>query len=198
MRARVWKQWRMMLSIRAIDFSSSGMKISGNISRRQEALGAAETGIERAQSVLRANATNDWDLLLAGCGGGAVAGKGEILCDGATPIKNEPVIPNTVAPPPGTAETATTWGSFKTNVSYTVYVRNDPVETTANPAIDDEDKRVVIRSEGVGRDGLSFFAIEAVIAVTSPGSGAVGLTEQHLGGPTGGNSFKGTAIPIVP
>jgi len=188
------------VGLTAIMLSSSGMKVSGNIARRQEALGAAETGLERALGVLR-SFTGDWDPLLARtnasypCGTPSLPAdpiKGEILCDGAEALENRSVLGN--LPPAGTSGTPQEWQRFKDNQTYTVYIRNDPLDMPAANPPDDNDRRVVIRAEGRGRDGLSFFAIEAMVSIASGGPGSAGMTEQHLGGPTGSHSYKGTAI----
>jgi Tfp pilus assembly protein PilX len=176
------------VGLSALFLSNSGMRISGNLSRRQEALGAAETGTERALAILRTNATNDWDSLLVG---GCTATpfdptKGNILCDGATPLENVPVVATV---PDGLPAT---YGQY---LAYTVYIRNDPTEASGLGAFNDEDKRVVVRSEGVGRDGVSFFAIETIIAVTMPVDGT-GMTQQHLGGPRGSSSYMQTGIKL--
>ena len=54
----------LAVGLTAMWLSSSGMKMSGNLTRRQEALYAAEAGMEHARSVL-AN-TPIWDNLLNG------------------------------------------------------------------------------------------------------------------------------------
>jgi Tfp pilus assembly protein PilX len=190
------------VGLTALFLSSSGMKVSGNLTRRQEALAAAETGIDRASALINAtweaNKDMDWDCFLGSAGGasgcptgtsctptvGYDATKGNVLCDGTDPLENEPVVETE---PFGTTAGAT----YKQNLTYTVYVRNDPVEidsltkagiSSPPPAFNDEDKRVVIRSEGRGRDGLAFFGIEVVLAVTKDvAPSGTGYTEQHLG-----------------
>jgi len=186
------------VGLSALFLSNSGMRVSGNLSRRQEALGAAETGTERALDILRANATNDWDSLLGDltsatactAATGYTAVKGNILCDGTTPLENVQVVATVPTGLPA---------SYGDYLTYTVYIRNDPTETASSKLgpFDDEDKRVVIRSEGLGRDGVSFFAIETIIAVVFPQDGT-GMTSQHLGGPTGSSSYQGTAIKVGP
>ena len=180
----------LAVGLSALFLSNSGMRISGNLSRRQEALGAAETGTERALAILRTNATSDWDsLLVGGCTATAYdATKGNILCDGATPLENVKVVDSTELPPDMPS-------SFSDYLAYSVFIRNDPTEASGLGAFNDEDKRVIIRSEGVGRDGVSFFAIETIIAVTMPVEGT-GMTGQHLGGPTGSSSYVGTGIEL--
>lgn len=179
----------------AIYLSSSGMKISGNISRRQEALGAAETGLDRAQMLFADKGDQDWDKYLKAdaCGGSPfVNGKGRLLCDDTgTPVllKDIQVVTNVPDDLPAS------YGNF---LRYTVYIRNDQNETLARGNDDDEDKRIVVRAEGIGRDGISYFAIEAGIISTSPSAGALGYTGQSGGGPSGGNSFTGTTIPSPP
>jgi hypothetical protein len=50
-------------------------------------------------------------------------------------------------------------------IMYTVYIRNDDEEQagTYGSNVPDTDSRVVVRSEGIGRDGLSYVALEVVL-----------------------------------
>lgn len=214
------------IGLTAMWLSSSGTKISGNLTRRQEALYAADTGIERAQALLRARA--DWATLLRGGDGSLctpavtsyVPGKGLVLCDGAAPLENVFFVTGSSAASsdPRTAQMAH-------NLRYTVYVRNDDAEyqwcngvnEPGEPAgsdsgdcdgdgvgataadldlrrFGDHDRRVVLRAEGVGRDGLSQLAIEAVVgaAVTEPVRASYG---QKGGGGQGNNASPQAAIP---
>lgn len=214
------------IGLTAMWLSSSGTRVSGNLTRRQEALYAAETGIERAQAVLRARA--DWEVLLRGGDGSLctpsvtayVPGKGLVLCDGSVPLENVFFVTGSAAASsdPRTAQMAN-------NLRYTVYVRNDDSEyqwcnDTVEPgepagsdsgdcdgdsiggtAVDldlmrfgDRDRRVVLRAEGVGRDGLSQLAIEAIVgaAVTEPVRASYG---QKGGGGQGNNAVPRAAIP---
>lgn len=214
------------IGLTAMWLASSGTRISGNLTRRQEALYAAETGIERAQALLRARA--DWATLLRGGDGSLctptvtsyVPGKGLVLCDGATPLENVFFVTGSSAASsdPRTAQMAH-------NLRYTVYVRNDDVEyqwcngtnEPGEPAgadtgdcdgdgsggtaadldlqrFGDHDRRVVLRAEGVGRDGLSQLAIEATVgaAVTAPVRASYG---QKGGSGQGHNAVPRAAIP---
>ena len=168
--------------------ASTATHTSGNQLRRQEALGAAQAGLRQARALLNTNA--NWGPLLAGSGCVATsddpARRGMVLCDGATPLENVPLVPA------GSA-TATSLG-LNPQHRYTIYVRNDaaeyrwcngvidPGETVdtgdcnndgATNALDaqvravDGDRRVVVRVEGHGRDGVSTVAIEAVIGSLS-------------------------------
>lgn len=175
------------VGLTAMYLSSSGMKVSGNITRRQEAMSATETGLERALMVLN-NAT-DWSVLLAGTACTSPdhqvpvswprleSEKGAILCDAAaaTPaIKDVQVIELATA---GYVTNLTNQeAKAMENLRYTVYIRNDDVEVNVNmgtlgigPAwITDDDKRVILRIEGTARDSLSFFAVEVSIVVPPP------------------------------
>ncbi len=153
----------LAVGLTAMWLSSSGMKMSGNLTRRQEALYAAEAGMEHARSVL-AN-TPIWDNLLNGCGSAlddaTTGGRGYVLCEGTIPLANYLI-------GTGTSKTQAKVRGVS-NIQYTVFVRNDAAEA-ANPAIglwNDSDERIVVRAEGTGRDGLSFFAIEAIMSKAS-------------------------------
>lgn len=155
------------VGLTAMWISSSGMKMSGNLTRRQEALYASEAGMEHARSIL-AN-TIKWDDLLNGCAGHSmndtgVGGRGVILCEGGiagTPLANYLIASG--------ASTTSSKVRGLSNITYTVYIRNDEAEA-ADLTIglyNDEDSRIVVRAEGTGRDGLSFFAIEAIMSKAS-------------------------------
>jgi len=156
----------LAIGLTAMWLSSSGMKMSANITRRQEALYAAETGLSHARHILK-NSLN-WGLLAAGCPAGSPpqpndpTGKGMVLCDNSntTPLYNRSVLHGSI-----TTRIKARWMA---NLRYTVFIRNDTAEVATGVSLnDDHDRRVVIRSEGVGRDGLSFFAIEAVLSQAS-------------------------------
>jgi hypothetical protein len=188
------------VGLTAMFLSSSGMKVSGNISRRQEALSATEAGVERALALVKTVA--DWDTLLdgstcngtigagdhdipAGAPGPANTAKGAILCDpnnGGVPLKDVPVYE-------GGSTVATAVPDLK-NVRYTVYVRNDnpEVRTMSNNWLDDEDMRVVLRVEGTARDNLSFFAVEVVAAVPQGGGAQNPCPYGQAGGCDGANT----------
>jgi Tfp pilus assembly protein PilX len=151
----------------AMWLSSSGMKMSGNITRRQEAMYAAEAGLEHARAILQTN--NAWGPLISTpCLSGEppndyTGGKGPVLCDGATALYNYSLLQG--------SSTTLSKAQLQSKLTYTVFIRNDPEEVqstlgSASPVSqwDDQDSRVVVRSEGRGRDGLSFFAVETVIS----------------------------------
>lgn len=57
------------------------------------------------------------------------------------------------------------------NLTFTVFIRNDQAEIDNNPTtgqVTDINRRVVLRAEGLGRDGLSYFAIETVVNASAP------------------------------
>ena len=163
------------VGLTAMWLSSSGSKVSGNITRRQEALYAAEAGIDRARAILASQL--DWGPLLDGSLCTATQDhpqKGNVLCDPfaspSVPLEDMPVVESSSS----TASQTQGLG----NIRYTVFVRNDAVESApadggtgdggvadgaAGPLID-RDGRVIIRAEGYGKDGLGFVALEAVIA----------------------------------
>lgn len=149
---------------------SSGVRVTANLARRQEALAAAEVGIERARSVLAG--AGDWNALLGDASGSTLCAtspvtprdvrKGNLLCDGPTPLKDIPVIESASS----TSAAAPELASYR----YTVWIRNDPVETAINstevgPFLD-RDRQVVLVAEGQGRDGLSYVAIEVTVMLS--------------------------------
>jgi Tfp pilus assembly protein PilX len=169
--------------------ASSSMKMSGNLTRRQEAFNAAEAGIERARSILMSPAfKNDWNPLLAGCGSALDSDLvGRILCDGATALANVHFI---------AGATAGKTNSELQKVNYTVWIRNDWASECVNVSggaskVDcngdgteetdvkklkslpnvDSNRRVIVRSQGVGRDGISIVTLEVIVAGTVLPSG---------------------------
>jgi len=171
------------VGLTAMYLSSSGMKVSGNLTRRQEALSASETGMERALAVLNNVDPANWSSLLPPNQCGATQDelpssqyntekrKGVVLCDNGVPLENVSVLE-------GSSTTLGTSGApAMENLRYTVYIRNDDGEAallwpTSSPNTaaweTDNDNRVVLRVEGWARDSLSFFAVEAVIVVPPP------------------------------
>lgn len=185
------------VGITAMMISSSGMKMSGNLNRRQEALSSVEVGIERATAALLA--ASDWDPLLDGtssCGVhtlddpptlSTMGARGRVLCEESTSthLANIPVMPASTA-------------HQLDQMQYTVFIKNDPVEVSwmgAGGITDDEDRRVTLRVEGTGRDGLSFFAVETTVTVPSAIATEANMS-QVGGGPAGANSGKASiALP---
>jgi hypothetical protein len=171
--------------------SSSGMKVSGNITRRQEALYTAEAGIERARAIIGAF-TGDYDTLLRGCGTPEDdTVKGNVLCDPVSSLKLSGI---------SLIDSSTTSASeaapaLQANAKYTVWIRNDwmaECTTDASHAskVDcdqdgtvgshdksqamyhDENRRIILRAEGIGRDGLSYVAVEVVLVGAGAATGA--------------------------
>lgn len=182
------------IGLTAMWLSSSGTQVAGNITRKQEALYAAETGIARARAVLSSN--GDWTALLGSAGGAGctpAATKdstrhGNVLCDSAVgniPLQDVRVIE---------AGSATAGVTNLANVRYTVWIRNDPQEINLGDAggfapdgggalagpYTDLDQRVIVRAEGVARDGLSIVVLEAVIS-RAPGTGVTTVTNIQSG-----------------
>jgi hypothetical protein len=113
--------------------ASSGQKISGNITRRQEALYAAEAGVEYARTVLNDPANANWTntfLTVASCGATRdyldlteAASYGRVLCVSGTPIQDTPLISgantqSALASTPGGQQAVD-------GLKYTVWIRND-------------------------------------------------------------------------
>lgn len=186
--------------------SSSGTKITSNITRRQEAIYAAEAGLERARRFLDTY-NLDWSFLTLsvanggnGCGADAYdsATKGRILCDGPTPLRDVSVIAGSQISSDGGASQNFAGMS---NISYTIYIRNDDAEAAANIPLGkdpqfDNDRRVILRIEGLGRDHLSYYALEAVMA-TPPQALPENYISQHGGNAQNTNSSKAN-IPLPP
>ncbi len=153
----------LAIGLTAMWLSSSGMKMSGNLTRRQEALYAAEAGMDHARSILASTIT--WNNLLAGCGSSlddtGPGGRGVVLCDGSPGVPLGNYLIGTGA----TTTPARVRGLGK--ITYTVFIRNDDAEAATTGFYTDADSRLVVRAEGTGRDGLSFFAIEAIMSKAS-------------------------------
>lgn len=193
------------VGLTAMYLSSSGMKVSGNITRRKEAMSASETGVERALSVLNNVGPDAWSTLLppSQCGAtlddqpiskdNAEGRKGVVLCDAGVALENISMLQDS-------STTAALGGapSMK-NLTYTVFIRNDDGEAfllwdTSSPNTaaweTDNDKRVVLRVEGTARDSLSFFAVEVVIVVPPP-QNQDPCPYGQAGGCGGGNTNSG-------
>ena len=189
----------LAIGLTAMWLSSSSMKMSGNIARRQEALYAAEAGLDYARYVLKN--TSDWGPLLAGCGGSKddTTGRGAVLCSqkNTLPLQdvslfNEPGS-TTKIDSPQTNKRA----KWMAKLNYTVFIRNDEAEMVEKGIgrNDDSDWRVVLRAEGTGRDQLSFFAIEAVVSRAS-----ASLDEDEysqLGGSAQNQNSEEGVVPLT-
>ena len=185
------------IGLTAMWLSSSSMKMSSNISRRQEALYAAEAGLEHARFILKNTA--DWNTLMAGCGasmddpGDPKDGhKGIVMCDGTPPksMQERKLLDKTTT----STKVKAPWME---KLHYTVYIRNDDAEVEEDLTVGwngDKDARVVIRAEGTGLDQLSFFAIEAVVS-----RAAATLDEDsysQLGGSAQNTNSDEAAVPV--
>lgn len=210
------------VGLTAMWVSSSGTKVSSNLTRRQEALYAAETGLSRARSLLRQFPAM-WNTFLQGCGATMddIANKGAVLClPGAppTPLQLEPVI--------ATGSVSEAENPDLDRVSYTIYVRNDPFEyqhcngvrdEPAEPAADsgdcnsdgtadvaddnmrrfvDQDGRIVVRVEGHGKDGLSQVAVEATVSAGTQATAAPGYAQKGGSGGSGSNATPSASVPL--
>jgi len=190
------------VGIASLWLSSSGTRIAANLTRRQEAMYSAESGVGRAQMVL--GNSGDWPTLLKGtaCGATVDALKGTVLCDGATALVNAPMV--------GPSSTTAGEAPSIPDMRYTIYVRNDTEEYSwCNGVVDpgetaddgdctgdgsaesddwrrteDRDGRVIVRVEGSGRDQISYFGIEATLV-----RGAGELTGEANYNQEGGDSL---------
>jgi Tfp pilus assembly protein PilX len=148
--------------------AASDTRVAANITRRQEGLFAAEAGLDRGRAFLATQA--GWTPSLdpgTSCGATrndpgypAAPGKGKVLCAGGAALEDVQLKAGT---------TGIDGVSGSGNLRYTVWVRNDPAEIQSNieksvSSWTDQDYRVVVRSEGIARDALSGFAIEAVVS----------------------------------
>jgi len=131
------------------------------------ALFAVEAGIERARTVLAAS--DEWSVLLGGprqggCGarslreGDDPAGRGNVLCDPRRPgvrLWRVPVI-----------EQQRGGGKARARLSYTVHVRNDPLEASLERAgpFRDGDRRLVLLIEAIADRGARPTAVEVVVS----------------------------------
>jgi Tfp pilus assembly protein PilX len=158
--------------------ATQNTKVSGNLTRRGEAFNAALSGLERARAIL-AGTTASWDPLLAGCGGPTDTTRGVLLCAGGTPLQDVQVV--------DASTTSATVAAGLGNVTYTIWIRNDDQEGMGNP---DNDDRVIVRSEGTGRDGISFVALEGVLAKGAQAGLQEGAYSQSGMSSTGSNSAK--------
>jgi hypothetical protein len=191
------------VGLTAMYLSSSGMKVSGNITRRQEAMSASETGVERAVAVLNNAGADTWSALLqAGTCSATLDDqptsqlntekkKGVVLCDASVALENVSLLE-------GSSTTIATGAApAMQNLTYTVFIRNDDAEAAQLwPTLSalawetDNDNRVVLRVEGTARDSLSFFAVEAVIVVP-PLENQNPCPYGQSGGCDGGNTNSG-------
>lgn len=195
------------LGLTAIWMGSSGTKVAGNLTRRQEALFAAESGVERARSILVTS--GNLVAMLNGTGCSATdddpTGRGNVMCDNTVPLERIPVVE-------GSTATAGQVTQAAQNSTFTIFVRNDDAEyawcngvvdpnetaddgdcdgdgtpeTDVWRATNDQDGRVVVRVEGLGADGISYAALE-VVAAQMPGTVDIPDYSQEGGSPQGGN-----------
>jgi hypothetical protein len=146
------------LGLAALWLSSARTRVSRNTARQRHALHAAEAGLDLARAIL---SQRDWNVLLDGtpCGAPAFPGKGRLLCDGSAPVRHRRVFEISSSNPASRARGLAA-------VTYTVYIRNDPAEAGGDAGVrgDDQDQRIFVRSEGLGRRGASYAAIEALVS----------------------------------
>jgi hypothetical protein len=173
------------VGLTAMYLSSSAMKVSGNITRRQEAMSASETGVERGLAVLNNIGPDAWSTLLPPGKCGATLDdqpvlrinklpdkkKGVVLCDNGVALEGISLLEDS------STTVALAGAPSMANLTYTVFIRNDDAEAyllwaTSSPNVaaweTDIDRRIVLRVEGTARDSLSFFAVEVVVVVPPP------------------------------
>ncbi|MCB9554928.1 MAG: hypothetical protein H6707_02410 [Deltaproteobacteria bacterium] len=182
------------LGLTALWLSSNQTRTSGNITRRHEALYSAEAALARARNYLTNN-PDQWQAILQGCDPkGTKDGRGVVFCMGSVPLKNIALLEGQ-----GTSKQVRA-----SQAVYTIYVRNDDAEhahcdgigdngdcdgdgdnDSADQAIreTDNDGRLVLRAEGRGRDGLSYYGIEQVVSRRSEAKGKSQSTQE------GGSQF---------
>ena len=190
--------------------SSSGMKTSSSITRRQEALYAAESGVARVRSIIAAFDGN-YETLLRGCDTAENdPTRGNVLCDPVTNVKLQDV----------RVVTGQSLGQTRPapqNGRYTVWIRNDwmaecgSMELSADKVdcdkdgapdrdqamFQDDNRRVILRAEGTGRDGLSFVALEVVLVGPPMNSGASSYNQLGFnaqGTHSGGDNTRPTRV----
>lgn len=181
--------------------ASSGVRTSANINRRQEAMYAAEAGVERARGLLAAPGSN-WTALLAGCGCAQLdRRRGHILCDpNRYCLKDVPVVESSSQSWPAQRHRDPSLGSYQ----YTIWIRNDWMEECDSPEADlslvdcdgdgspgtladlaaamrDNNGRVLVLVEGRARDGLSTVKLEVSFARQPAGTPAGGGYESQKG-----------------
>lgn len=195
------------MGMTALWIGSSGTKISSSLTRRQEALYAAQSGVERARQVL--SLSSDISTVLAAQSCTATSDdpvvRGNILCENTVPIERIPVIE-------GSTDTAAAVSAAMCEAQYTVFVRNDDEWRWCNGVVDDgessddancdgnpgpendlwratndQNRLLIVRSEGLGGDGLSCAAIE-VVAAQRPGQVENPEYSQEGGNARGSNS----------
>ena len=188
----------LAIGLTAMWLSSSSMKMSGNIARRQEALYAAEAGLDFARHVLHTAAK--WTPMMDGSCTATKhepTGKGNVFC---TKKNNKALEDISLFYDPDTksSDSPATLAKAKwmAKLRYTVYIRNDDAEIQGGQFLRnrDNDWRVILRSEGTGRDQLSFFAIEAVVS-----RAAATMDEDsysQLGGSAQNMNSKDGVVPL--
>lgn len=208
------------IGLTAMWVSTSGTRISNNLTRRQEALYAAETGLDRGRAILR-TFTAQWQALLAGCGASMddPADRGMILCD---PTSGTPVALQ-LTPVIASGSASDTENPGMANISYSIFIRNDPFEYQwCNGVVEpgetsdtgdcngdgsadasdvdlrrfgDMDRRVVLRVEGHGKDGVSQVAVEAVLSAGVTPVGSPGYAQED-GAASGTNAIPRASIAL--
>jgi|GEM_PF-2384077 Tfp pilus assembly protein PilX len=215
----------MALGLTVMWVASRSQKVGANLSRRQEALYAAEAGIAYAQAFLASHIADPdgWSPYMRAaddtppnpCAKAAwVESKGAVyLCDetGDALIQKQIFADSSVDV------------VNKANLTYTVYIKNDPAEwmdcdgfpageteeCAAPPegfggketdrwrATHDADNRLVIRSEGIGRDGISVVAIEVTVVKPTDITSAQSWNQSGMNA-QGSNSAPTNAPAAIP
>jgi hypothetical protein len=171
------------LGVTALWLTSGNMQIGTNVNQRMQALYCAESGIERARSILNTTPPPDVGALLKGAGdpdddiptkldaNGAPVGVGAILYEGSTVLKAVAFPPTSFKRGTGTATApvSTTMGT------YTVWIRNDTAECRQGKYLVDGNGSVMIRSRGLAPDNLTTVVLEVAMG-GAPGGPTTGTT----------------------
>jgi len=194
--------------------ASSGVRTSANINRREEAVYAAESGVDHARLILGALSATQWnDQLLGNAAAGCTPAcpldpvKGRIVCGpGNICLSGIQVLANTSQSWVGQNPTDPSISNYQ----YTIWIRNDwqdecdtaitdctQVNTgnsscgnsngtcsTADGPMIDNNGRIVAFVEGIARDGLSSVRLEVFLTRQA-------LAVQALDGLTGQKRFGG-------
>jgi Tfp pilus assembly protein PilX len=192
--------------------ASSGIKSTASINRRQEAMYAAEAGVERARGLLAAEGSN-WTALLGGCGCAQLDKlRGHILCGpNHYCLKDVQVVESSTRSWAAQSKRDPSLGNYQ----YTIWIRNDWEEECDSPeadlslvdcdgdgsrgtraditaAMQDTNGRVLVLVEGRARDGLSTVKLEVSFARVNAGNAAGSGYEGQKGmGGQGSGSLLG-------
>jgi hypothetical protein len=185
----------MGLGMTALWMTSGNLQVGANVNLRANALYVAEAGIEQARAILNGPAQPNLSALLAGQGHakdsiptlvdaqGIPNGIGAVMMDVADPIITPPVKPlSDIDYPPVSFDRATTamvnaqQAGSQLMGRYTVWIRNDGAELRQGRFLIDQNKAVVVRSQGMAMDNRTSVVLEVMLgknpaAANMPGIG---------------------------